>query len=207
MGFVKSDQQEFSGDEQRKSSRDLAGLLHTLTTGDTASRRWAARDLIQFPQAVPELLECLENEPDPTVREAIFVTLTQTDSSDAVNGLVACLRSEEANLRNDAIEALKLMPDSVAAVMHELLHDSDPDVRIFAVNILESLRHTKVEEWLLDVIQHDGHVNVCATAVDLLAEVGSVAAEKPLLALRGRFPEEPFMHFAIDLALSRIKGG
>ncbi|WP_438404763.1 HEAT repeat domain-containing protein, partial [Aeromonas hydrophila] len=82
----------------------------------------------------------------------------------------------------------------------------DADVRIFAINVLESLQHPNVEQWLLDVISQDPHVNVCATALDLLAEVGTVAAVAPLQALQQRFSDEPFMHFAIDVALTRIKG-
>ena len=207
MGFVKSDQHDFSGDDQRKSSRDMSGLLRTLSTGGIPERRWAARDLAQYPQAITALLAQLQLEQDRTVREALFIALTQSGCPEAVDGLISCLRSEEANLRNDAIEAMKLMPDAVASVMHGLLHDPDPDIRIFAVNILESLRHPMVESWLLDVIEHEEHVNVCAAAVDLLTEVGSSAAELPLQALRHKFPDEPFMHFAIEVALTRIQGG
>ncbi len=205
MGFVKNNPPD-SAEHQRQNERDLPGLLQLLQNGDTAGRRWAARDLAQYPQAAEALLQWLLREPERTVREAIFITLTQLGCQTAVDGLIACLRSEEVNLRNDAIEAMKLMPDAVAPMMSNLLHDADPDVRIFAVNILESLRHPKVESWLIDVISHDPHVNVCATAVDLLAEVGSKSALKSLEALRFKFPDEPFMHFAIDVALKRIQG-
>ena len=88
--------------------------------------------------------------------------------------------------------------------MHGMLKDTDSDVRIFAVNILESLRHPQVESWLIEVIESDPHVNVCATAVDLLGEVGSSAAREALVRLKGRFPEEPYVQFAADLALRRI---
>jgi hypothetical protein len=79
-----------------------------------------------------------------------------------------------------------------------------PIPRIFAVNILESLRHPDVETWLIEVLETDTHVNVCATAVDLLAEVGTSAARKALLALKERFRDEPYIQFAADLSLRRI---
>ncbi|MGS0757735.1 HEAT repeat domain-containing protein, partial [Roseateles sp. GG27B] len=82
--------------------------------------------------------------------------------------------------------------------------DADSDVRIFAVNVLESLRHPDVESWLIDVIQRDPHVNVCATAVDLLSEVGTSAAVGALDALKVRFPDEPYIKFAANLALRSI---
>jgi hypothetical protein len=86
-----------------------------------------------------------------------------------------------------------------------LLADSDPDVRIFVVNILNSERHPDVERWLIEVIERDTHVNVCATAVDLLCEVGTEAAIDPLLHLKARFAREPYIQFAVDLALKRIR--
>jgi hypothetical protein len=64
-----------------------------------------------------------------------------------------------------------------------------------------------VESWLIEVIEADPHVNVCATAVDLLGEVGSAAAREALLGLKDRFPDEPYVHFAADLALRRIDEG
>jgi hypothetical protein len=64
----------------------------------------------------------------------------------------------------------------VVPVLRSLLADPDPDVRIFVVNILDSERHPEVESWLIEVIETRSHVNVCATAVDLLCEVGTEAA-------------------------------
>jgi NAD/NADP transhydrogenase alpha subunit len=77
-------------------------------------------------------------------------------------------------------------------------------VRIFADNVLESLCHPEVEAWLIEVIEKDTHVNACATAVDLLGEVGTEAAIEPLARLKARFTDEPYIQFAADLALKRI---
>ena len=107
-------------------------------------------------------------------------------------------------MRNEAIEAMKQLPDEVAPIIHGLLADSDPDVRIFAVNILESLRHPDVESWLIEVIETELNVNVCGTALDLLSEVGTDAALEPLARFKARFSDEPYIQFAADLALSRI---
>jgi tRNA A37 threonylcarbamoyladenosine synthetase subunit TsaC/SUA5/YrdC len=48
-------------------------------------------------------------------------------------------------------------------------------------------------------------VNVCATAVDLLCEVGAKASMDPLFRLKTRFAHEPYIQFAADLALKRIR--
>ncbi|HLA36604.1 MAG TPA: HEAT repeat domain-containing protein [Rhodocyclaceae bacterium] len=207
MAFVKKKTSEAVNEDERKRGRDCESLLAELESPRAIERRWAARDLTDFPQATAALVARLRREDDASVREIIFSTLTVLGDDIAVAGLVDCLKSEDASLRNEAIEAMKQLPDEVAPIMHGLLADTNPDVRIFAVNILESLRHPHVEAWLLEVIEHDTHVNVCATAVDLLVEVGSGAAQQPLLELKQRFPAEPYIQFAVDLALKRIAAG
>jgi len=190
--------------DERKLPRDRPGLLEKLYDPDATVRRWAARDLIEFPDSAILLVARLKIEPDLSVREVILTTLSRLGDSAAIMGLVDCLRSEDVVLRNEVIEAMKQLPDGVAPIMEGLLADTDPDVRIFAVNVLESLRHPEVETWLIEVIEKDAHVNVCATAVDLLGEVGTSAAQVALTRLKSRFPDEPYIQFAADLALNRI---
>lgn len=204
MGLKKSQDLPITSQDERRLARDLAGLLTALADSDPLARRWAARDLAQHPDAASALVERLSVESEPSVTQVILTSLTLIGDETAVAGLSECLRSEDAMLRNAAIEAMKQLPDEVAPWMGRLLEDPDPDVRIFAVDVLESLRHPQVEEWLIRVITQDAHVNVCATAVDLLGEVGSERAKPALLALKQRFAAEPYIQFAADLALKRI---
>ena len=189
---------------ERERPRDMAGLIAELEHESPIARRWAARDLAEHEQSSEALIARLKREADPSVRDAILTTLTSQGNTIAVQGLVDCLRSEDAALRNEAIEVMKLLPEEVALIMNSLLTDADSDVRIFAVNILESLCHAQVETWLMDVIEQDAHVNVCATAVDLLGEVGTSASRAALMHLKAKFPDEPYICFAVDLALKRI---
>jgi HEAT repeat protein len=190
--------------EERKRDRDHEHLLEQLSDPNPTARRWAARDLVNYGGAGP-LLACLKIEPEVSVREVILTTLIRLAEPSAVAGLVDCLRSEDAALRNEAIEAMKELPDDVAPMMQHLLTDTDPDVRIFAVDILESLCHPEVEAWLINVIETDTHLNVCATAVNLLCEVGTEAAIEPLVRLNTRFAAEPYIQFAVDVAMKRIQ--
>jgi HEAT repeats len=150
-------------------------------------------------------LSRLKRDQDASVREVILNSLVRRNGPSAVSGLADCLRSEDASLRNEVIETLKQLNNEVAPVLRFLLADPDPDVRIFAVNILDSERHAEAETWLIDVIERDAHVNVCATAVDLLCEVGTEAAIDPLIRLKDRFRTEPYIQFAAALALKRIR--
>jgi len=205
MALVKATKSEPVEIDERSGQRDFEGLTAKLEDSNPAARRWAVRDLAQTAEAAPALVELLDCETNATVREAIFMSLTEIGNAIAVQGLVKCLRSEDVQLRNEAIEAMKHLPDAVAPIMAGLLQDPDPDVRIFAINVLESLRHPDVERWLIEVISSDPHINVCATAVDLLGEVGTEAAAAHLDALKQRFPDEPYIEFASNLALRRIR--
>ena len=215
MALKKSDttrQQPHMQDNQdhRHDQRDYAGLIRQLLDTDANKRRWAARDLAQFPDAVKILLDSLSTESEHMVREAIFDSLQQLAKQDKgeyiVSGLITLLRSEDAELRNGAIEILQSMPEYVATRIIELLNDQDSDVRIFAIDILQQLAHPQTPQWLLSVLKDETHVNVIATAIDRLAEVGTPEMIDDLLAIKQRFANEPFLGFAVDTAIRRIEG-
>jgi len=193
--------------ERRHRGRNCQGLIQQLASWDVQERRWAARDLAACPQAAEVLLQALAGESEHVVREAIFDSLQQIGGERVVAGLIDLLRSEDAALRNGAIEVLQSMPDEVAPHIGELLCDSDSDVRIFAIDILQQLAHPRTPEWLLSILQNETHVNVVAAAVDRVAEVGTLEMIPALEAVKQRFAGEPFIGFAVDVAIRRIRGG
>jgi HEAT repeat protein len=204
MGLVKGkpNQSSSAGKPRRPSCKQLAAGLES---ADAAVRRHSARDMARCPNAVEALSNLLKQEEDVAVREAILGTLAKLKQPSAVKELVACLRSEDAALRNEAIETLKHISLDLSVTIKSLLSDPDADVRIFVVNILESRCEPDVEKWLIDVIERDQNTNVCAAAADLLCEVGTEAALDPLLRLKARFASEAYIQFASDLALKRIR--
>jgi HEAT repeat protein len=207
MGFLKRRAVEPATQDERKGTRSCPDLIAGLEDPNPTARRWAARDLANCPDSSLALVDRLGREEEVSVREVILTSLIHLGDPDSIGGLVECLRSEDVNLRNEAVEAMKQLPEEVAPIMDRLLADADPDLRIFAVNILESLRDGRVEEWLIKVIETDAMVNVCGTAVDLLTEVGTGLSTTALGRLKGRFPGEPYIQFSADLALRRIRDG
>lgn len=189
---------------EREHPRDQAGLLMQLKNNQAGNRRWAARDLAQYPATATTLGEALLCERDTSVRTALFTTLAGFATDDAVNALLPLLRSEDAGLRNGAIEALTEMPQAVAPRIQSLLRDSDPDVRIFTVNLLAELRHEHVATWLRQVLQNETAVNVVAAAIEVMTEVGDLQDVPVLRAVGERF-DDPFVGFAADMAIERIE--
>lgn len=190
---------------EREHARDLPGLIAQLRSGDADRRRWAARDLVQYQHVEAMLGEQLLGEREPSVREALFTTLTTLGTEAAAGALLPLLRTEDAQLRNGAIEALMGMPRAVAPRIAALLHDSDPDVRIFTVNLLGDLRHEQVRPWLIQVLAQDAAVNVVAAAIEVLAEVGEPGDVPALRQAQKRFTSDPFVGFAADMAIERIE--
>jgi len=181
-------------------------LIGQLRSSDAADRRAAVRGLAAFPDCAGVLYENLTVEQNNSVRSLIFVELINHKSSAVAGDLLCLLASEDANLRGGAIEALQEMPDEMAPHVEAMLVDPDSDVRIGVVAILAALRHPKVPNWLQGVIERDPHVNVCAAAIDALAEVGEPQSIPALAALARRFHDVAFVQFAVDAARRRILG-
>ena len=190
---------------QREPERDLPGLLRQLRTGNVAERRWAARDLVEHPEAASALGDQLSRELDSSVREAALTTLGAMASADVVNAMLPLLRSEDPQLRNGAIEVLTHMPDAVGPKITVLLQDPDPDVRIFTVNLLGDLQHEHLNSWLAQVLKHEDQINVVAAAVEVLAEVGTSDIVPALQEAARRFGTDPFLGFAVNVAIERIE--
>lgn len=196
---------------ERDYPRDTRGLLAQLQDPDPEVRRWAARDLAQCPEAgmaatvTVTLGRLLARETDASVREALFTSLCTLGGTAAVDAFLPLLRSEDAALRNGAIEGLACLPDVAGPRIDALLQDPDADVRIFTVNLLGCLRHPQVGAWLGQVLLQENAVNVVGAAVEVITEVGTAAHLAALDAAGARFADDPFIAFAIDLARTRIE--
>lgn len=189
---------------ERDPPRTAEGLVAQLDASDPVQRRRAARDLADHPATVPALGRRLAMEPDRGVREALFTTLAALPGPEAVQALMPLLRTEDAHLRNGAIEALAAMPRAVAPFIDRLLADTDTDLRILTVNLLGELRHDRLLGWIEQVLLHDPAVNVVAAAIEVLAEAGTPEQLPVLRQARQRFADDPFIGFAADLAIERM---
>jgi HEAT repeat protein len=167
--------------------------------------RWnAARVLGDQPAAVPALAAALEAEHIPRVREAIVTALMRIGNEASVAVLMPYIRSPDAALRAATIDALQSLPAATAPFMAALLRDADSDVRILAIELVRSMPAAEATRMLCGLLEHEVHVNVCASAVDALAELGNAEALPVLRSCARRFAGEPFLPFAISTAIAHI---
>jgi HEAT repeat protein len=99
------------------------------------------------------------------------------------------------------------MPKACENHVSALLADPDPDIRILACELAREVSSDAMAMLLLNLIDTDPAVNVCASAIDVLAEIGSPAGIPALERCVLRFPDQPFLSFAVRVATARLAAG
>lgn len=178
----------------------------SLNSSDAESRWAAARALADQAEAVPELAAALRRETVPRVREAILTSLIRIGGTASAEAIMPSLRSDDVGLRAAAIEALQALPSAIASIVVQLFGDPDSDVRLLATELARNMKATDATRLLCGLIEHEPHPNVCAAAVEVLAEVGTREALPALERCAARFSATPFLPFAISIAIARISG-
>jgi HEAT repeat protein len=194
-----------AGDVARES--DPQSYVEQLRHENPERRSFAARVLGKVPSSAAALGAALVLESDERVREAIFTSLAGFDNAEGFDAILPFLRSDDAMLRTAALDALRTMPEASSSHASALLTDPDPDIRVLACELAREVPSDKMAALLLNVIDSDPAVNVCAAAIDALAEIGTAAAIPILEKCLQRFPNQPFLSFAVRVAKSRLASG
>ena len=167
--------------------------------------RWAAaRAAAALPDCAAALAAALPQETDSRVREAMFTSLARIGTRDSVAGMLPMLRSDDAALRTGALDVLRSSVIATHELLPQLLNDPDVDVRILSCELARSLPSEDATRSLCALLAREAEINVCAAAIEVLAEVGNGAALPTLEQCAQRFSEVPFLTFAIRLATDRI---
>jgi hypothetical protein len=183
---------------------DLHKNLALLREGGVDERWNAARALGGNAAAARALGDALGREQEERVREAIFTSLATMNTEASVEAILPYLRSDEATIRIGALDALRAMPQAAASHVAALLRDVDADVRILACDLAREVASPDMTRALAGVLENDQVVNVCAAAIDALAEVGTASDIPALQRCLARFPQEPFLAFSVKIATARL---
>ncbi len=184
---------------------DASSVLGNLVSERTDDRWTAARAAADVPDATLALAAALRNENDARVREAMFTSLARIGTRESADILIAFLRSDNANLRAGALDALRIMIGAMRELLPRLLADRDVDIRILSCDLARALPGPEATTLLCTLLAGEQDGNVCAAAVDVLAEVGSPTALPCLAECAQRFRDSAFLAFAIKTATDRIQ--
>jgi HEAT repeat protein len=193
-----------SAGDPNVQKRDDAEILASLVNSDPDKRWAAARDAASVAGGEAALTAALPREGDPRVREAIFTGLARIGTPAAVDAVVSLLRSDDANLRGGALDALRIMVPQVLDLLPRLLTDQDIDIRILSCELARALQGAEATRLMCRVLDHDAEANVCAAAVEVLAEVAGPEALPSLQACSLKFGATPFLSFAIQMVIDRL---
>ena len=184
---------------------DPAAVFAALARG-TDDERWsAARAAADLPDSVPALEDALRRERSPVVREAVFSALARIATKQSVEAVLPFLRSDDASIRTEASDALLAMKNVVWPYVAPLLRDPDADVRILACSLVREMPGEVAASLCCGLLDSEPEPNVCAAAVEVLAEVGESSALPVLERCAERFGDTPFLTFSIQMAIERIR--
>jgi len=189
----------------RKPSTPTPPTSSGSLTDGTSDERWAAARLAaEKPDGVTVLSSALARENDPRVREAIFTGLARIATAESALAVVPYLRSDDASLRTGAIDALRAMPGAAGPHLPHLLADPDADVRLLSCELARGLPDEEANRLLCELLEGESEKNVCAAAVEVLAEIGRPEALPSLTRCATRFDGDPFIAFSVKVAIERI---
>jgi HEAT repeat protein len=183
---------------------NAAEVLVGLGSANPEARWTAVRAAAELPDLAAALAAALPQEPDSRVREAMFTSLARIGTRDSIVGMLPMLRSNDAALRTGALDALRSSVIATHELLPQLLNDPDVDVRILSCELVRGLPSEEANSTLCELLARETEINVCAAAIEVLAEVGNPAALATLAQCAQRFAHVPFLVFAIKLATDGI---
>jgi HEAT repeat protein len=186
------------------SRADAQAVIKGLDAASAEARWAAARAATNVPGSCAALAAALHREQDSRVREAIFTALARIGTPECVQELLTLLRSDDARFRTAALDALRIVARTTRDFLPGVLRDSDADVRILSCELVRGLAGEEATSLLCTLLSAEQETNVCAAALDVLAEVGNTKALTTLDECARRFVDTPFLVFAIKIARERI---
>ncbi len=182
---------------------DCSKVLEDLKSDDNEVIREAAFQAgeMECAEAVPVLAELLKSN-HLGLQEAADHALRSIGGKGAVQAVVPLLRSDDAPVRNLSMDILREVGAQDFPSLVELVHDEDPDIRIFATDILGSTDSFMAVDPLCDALLKDPEVNVRYQAAVSLGDLANPAAAR---CLNKAMQDDEWVQYAVIEALAKIK--
>ena len=193
--------------ETRTAAGELMGehdqLLSQLESGDVELEREAAfsAGAAKVEGAVP-LLAKLVSSQNLGVQEAADRALRQIGGAAVVRAVAPLLRSDDPPARNIAMDVMREVGHQDFSTLVALLHDQDPDMRIFASDIIGSTDSPQAVAPLCEALLKDPEVNVRYQAAVSLGALGKPEAAS---CLNKALADDEWVQFAVIESLAKIR--
>jgi len=127
-------------DYDYQDGEDLALALEGLKNPDPEERSDAVLDIEPEGPGLQYLLEVVTDDPDPEVRMAAVSQLGDSESPEAIDGLVTALNDSDSEVVLEAIDGLEYSADhNVIGSLEKLLPHPDPEVQEAAADAIDYL--------------------------------------------------------------------
>src|SRR5581483_3303988 len=149
----------------------VSECIEKLSSADESERIYAAEDIGYANEAsgVPALLARLPIEPSRAVAEAIVASLAQIDSDCVVSGVIEWLDSDDAFVRNQAVEILRKRGGPAITYLERAFRQGRADRRKFVIDVLARLPETSACG-IYEAALLDSDLNVVIAAVESLGD-------------------------------------
>ncbi len=151
-------------------------------------------------EAVELLAELLQTN-HLGIQEAVDSSLRKIGGKETVHAVLPYLRSDEAPVRNLAMDILREVGSQDLSSLIALIHDEDADIRIFAADILGSTDNLLAVDPLCEALLKDPEVNVRYQAAVSLGELGKTEASP---CLNKAIYDEEWVQYSVIEALTKI---
>ena len=182
---------------------DQTHILSLLASNDPESIREGAQlaGEQKMAEAIPALVTHITSS-NIGVQEAVDRALRKIGGPEVVHAVIPLLRSDEAPVRNLAMDLLRALGNSDLDALHALLRDDDVDVRIFTADILGSVGSVLAVPPLCRALLHDPEVNVRYQAA---VSLGTLAYPEAASSLNKALQDEEWVQFSVIEALTKIR--
>ncbi len=183
---------------------DLENIRKQMNEPDEEMRRQAVISLSRYPLGNSrELFFMAMGDVSWRVRkEAVNALLTVSLDDATLDGLIGLLASSDnAGLRNSAVEALERLESRGVPMLLEHLKNPDHDVRKFVADILGNIGDRSSIPALVESLR-DPDANVSAAAAENLGKIGDSRAVAPLIEALGK--DDVWFRYSVLGALAKI---
>lgn len=179
-----------------------------LNVDDGAQKDYIIEEIINFHGGGEFLIGILrEEDVNKNIATKIASVISNMEPDEApIEMIMDLLKLDNAYIRNLGISMLRNFGNSIKYYIVKFLIGDDRDLRIFAINVLGDVDFAESRDMLVELLENEQDVNVAMTAVDYMGEIGEMDDIELLESLKERFADEVYVEFAVNGAISLIRG-